>query len=113
MSTKVHESPKETCFRHHCSRSHLYNLAGAGKIIMRKNGRRTLVDVASADAYFNNLPEAKIKAPASRHGAAPTAPAPRGRGRSPKQSTSPYSIPDVGAPPVQPEALPPSSPVER
>jgi hypothetical protein len=32
---------------------------------MRKNGRRTLVDVASADAYFNNLPEAKMKAPAA------------------------------------------------
>ncbi len=63
MPQKVHDSIKETCARHNCSRSHLYKLAGEGKIIMRKNGRRTLVDVASADAYFANLPPAKIKAP--------------------------------------------------
>lgn len=44
-------------------RSTLYRDAGDGKIVMRKSGKRTLIDVASGDAYYGNLPVAKIKAP--------------------------------------------------
>jgi Arm DNA-binding domain len=38
-------------------------VAGDGKIIARSNGegRRILIDVASADKYFTSLPPAKIK----------------------------------------------------
>jgi excisionase family DNA binding protein len=49
------------CDRWGTSRSYLYRLAGDGKIIFRKVGRRTLVDVASGDKYFTLLPVAKIK----------------------------------------------------
>ncbi|HMA71786.1 MAG TPA: hypothetical protein VKP67_09915 [Xanthobacteraceae bacterium] len=47
-------------------RSTLYRDGGDGKIIMRKAGKRTLIDVASGDAYYGNLPLAKIKPAASR-----------------------------------------------
>ena len=60
-STPIHEAVKDTCRRHHVSRSHLYNLIGLGKVTAKKNGKRTLIVVASADAYFNNLPVAEIK----------------------------------------------------
>jgi hypothetical protein len=55
------------CIRWGTSRSVLYRDAGAGKIIFRKNGRRTVVDVASGDAYYGSLPAAKIKAPRAAH----------------------------------------------
>jgi hypothetical protein len=53
------------CARHDVSRSHLYHLIGAGQIQAVNNGRRILVVVASADAYFAALPAAKI-APSKR-----------------------------------------------
>jgi hypothetical protein len=59
----IHASVKDICARHNCSRSHLYNLFGEGKIIARKNGHRILVDVASSDAHFASLPLAEIKPP--------------------------------------------------
>lgn len=62
--TPIHLSIKGTCERHNCNRTYLYELAGEGKILLRKSGRRTLVDVASADAHFASLPHAQIKAPA-------------------------------------------------
>ena len=54
-------------------RSH--RLIGAGKIIARKNGRRTLVDVGSADAHFAALPLAEIKAPKPTKPSPPIQPA--------------------------------------
>jgi hypothetical protein len=60
-TTPLHASIKEICQRHRCSRSHLYDLMGLGKIVAVKSGKRTLVVVASADAHFNNLPPAQIK----------------------------------------------------
>jgi hypothetical protein len=38
---------------------------GQGKVKARKNGHRTLVDVASLDAHFASLPPAQFKAPQS------------------------------------------------
>jgi excisionase family DNA binding protein len=61
MQTPIHMSVNDVCARHNLSRSYLYRLIGAGKIIARKNGYRTLIDVASVDAYFTALPAAKIK----------------------------------------------------
>jgi hypothetical protein len=65
MQIPVHASIKDTCARHNCSRSHLYRILGEGKIKAKKNGPHILVDVASADAHFASLPDAKIK-PAKR-----------------------------------------------
>jgi excisionase family DNA binding protein len=41
-------------------RSTLYELAAQGKIRMIKVGKRTLVDMPHAIAYFRSLPTAKI-----------------------------------------------------
>jgi len=57
----IHASIKDTCARHSCHRTHLYKLIGEGKILAKKNGRRILVVVASADAHFDSLPTARIK----------------------------------------------------
>jgi excisionase family DNA binding protein len=57
----LHASIKEICARHSVSRSHVYDLLGAGKITAVKNGRRLLVNVPSADAHFAALPPAVIK----------------------------------------------------
>jgi hypothetical protein len=76
------------------------------------------VDVASGDAYYGNLPVAKIKMPAPRKdmadSAAPTAPGPRRRRRPPTLTgtSAASSTPVVAAPPVRPEALP-RSPVSE
>jgi len=59
--TKVYESIKEFCSRHDVSRSEAYRLFGDGKIEVVKDGRRTKVVVASADAHFASLPKARIK----------------------------------------------------
>jgi hypothetical protein len=60
-NTPINVTIKVGCDRWGTSRSYLYRLAGDGKIIFRKVGRRTLVDVASGDEYFTSLPMAKIK----------------------------------------------------
>jgi hypothetical protein len=60
-NTPINVTIKVGCDRWGTSRSYLYRLAGEGKIIFRKVGRRTLVDVASGDKYFTSLPVAKIK----------------------------------------------------
>jgi len=65
-NTPINLTLKDATDRWGASRSKLYQLAGEGKIIFRKVGRRTVADVASGDAYFGNLPVAKIKAPAPR-----------------------------------------------
>jgi excisionase family DNA binding protein len=45
------------------SRSHLYRLAGEGRIRFLKAGRTTLVDLDSVRAYLATLPEACIAGP--------------------------------------------------
>ena len=37
-------------------RTRLYQLAAAGEIVIRKSGRRSLVDLRSLDEYFRRLP---------------------------------------------------------
>jgi predicted DNA-binding transcriptional regulator AlpA len=43
------------------SRSAIYRAAAQGKITLRKLGRTTLVDVASARAFIESLPKAEIR----------------------------------------------------
>jgi hypothetical protein len=45
------------------SRSAIYRLAAEGKIVLRKAGRTTLVDMASARACLADLPRAVVRAP--------------------------------------------------
>ena len=52
------------------SRSAIYRAAGDGKITLRKLGKSTLVDTASALAFIANLPAATIRPNASRSKAA-------------------------------------------
>jgi hypothetical protein len=86
-STPIGASIKEICRRHSVSRSTLYADLGAGNVIARKKGKRTIVDVASADAHYTSLPPAKIKPPSSdrkQPSANPAAKAKRGkRGSTP------------------------------
>jgi hypothetical protein len=63
-SAPINVTIKVGCDRWGISRSYLYRLAGEGRIIFRKSGRRTLVDVETGDKYVLSLPTAKIKAPA-------------------------------------------------
>ena len=52
------------------SRSAIYRAASAGQIVLRKLGRTTLVDLASAREYVSGLPRAEIRpAPALAEGA--------------------------------------------
>ena len=62
MSTPVLEYVSQTCARYSIARSYLYRLIGEGKIEAVKDGSRTKIIVASADAHFASLPKAKIKA---------------------------------------------------
>jgi excisionase family DNA binding protein len=55
------------------SRSQQYKLIGEGKIVARKLGARTLIDLESVDAYLTALPDAKV---------APSKPPQRKRGRA-------------------------------
>ena len=45
------------------SKRTIYNLISAGKIIAKKDGHRTLVDVASIRAYYASLPDKDGPAP--------------------------------------------------
>lgn len=47
------------------SRSHLYRLAGEGRIRLVKVASRTLVDAASVRAFLATLPEAKLRTKAA------------------------------------------------
>jgi excisionase family DNA binding protein len=44
------------CERYNIGRTQLYRLLNEGAIAAVKFGRRTLINVASADAYFSDLP---------------------------------------------------------
>jgi hypothetical protein len=91
-------------------RSSLYRDAGDGKIIMRKAGKRTLVDVASGDAYYGNLPVAKIKAPAEAASTfrPATNPASLATPVTPAAPTPKRRGPGF---PLNPKSRPPSAPV--
>jgi predicted DNA-binding transcriptional regulator AlpA len=43
------------------SRSAIYRAAQAGQITLKKLGRTTLVDMASARAFIDSLPKAEIR----------------------------------------------------
>jgi hypothetical protein len=43
------------------SRSAIYRAAAAGHITLKKLGRTTLVDMASARAFIDSLPKAEIR----------------------------------------------------
>ena len=58
-------SIKDTCIRYNVSRSQVYKDLGLGKYVAVKDGRRTKIVRASADAHYGSLPPAKIKAPQS------------------------------------------------
>ena len=53
------------CECYSISRNTWYRLFALGAVKAVKRGRRTLIDVDSADAYFDALPPAEIKAPSS------------------------------------------------
>ena len=65
MVSPILEYVSQTCQRYSIARSYLYRLIGEGKIEALKDGNRTKIVVASADAHFASLPKAKIK-PAKR-----------------------------------------------
>jgi hypothetical protein len=53
------------------SRSAIYRAAGEGKLVLRRVGRSTLVDLASLRAFIEGLPIASIRPPrAPRRGTA-------------------------------------------
>jgi excisionase family DNA binding protein len=70
MHPPILEYVSQTCARYSIARSHLYRLIGDGKIEAIKDGRRTKIIVASADAHFASLPKAEIR-PARRPGKLP------------------------------------------
>jgi excisionase family DNA binding protein len=49
----------QACDRWSMGRTKVYELVTRGKIIARKCGSRTLVEVKSGDEYFNSLPQIK------------------------------------------------------
>jgi hypothetical protein len=46
-------------------RSKTYELIASGNIKARKIGRKTVIDVASAEDWYASLPEADIRSPAN------------------------------------------------
>jgi hypothetical protein len=61
---RKYESVKESRRRNgNISNSQFYEILAEGRIRVVKLGRRTLVDVESADAYFASLPRAKFRLP--------------------------------------------------
>lgn len=51
------------------SRSAIYRAAAAGRLRLLKNGRATVLDVASGEKYLAELPEAQIGAAKDKGGA--------------------------------------------
>ena len=56
-------SVERVCERYDIGRTQLYRLLNDGAITAVKFGRRTLINVASADAYFASLPSYDGKLP--------------------------------------------------
>lgn len=46
--------------RYDVGTTRLYELIAGGHIVAKKFGRKLLISVASADLYFNSLPDAKL-----------------------------------------------------
>jgi excisionase family DNA binding protein len=63
-SARAYSRIKSFCEEYDVSRSTAYRLAAAGHIRFVKLGEATLVDLASARAYFASLPEAKLSSAA-------------------------------------------------
>jgi len=59
----IHVSILDLCRRHSVGRSYVYRLLAEKKIRGVKLGRRVLVNVASADAFFAELPQAEVYVP--------------------------------------------------
>lgn len=57
----IYISVESACRIFGCGRAHLYELLGDGQIVAIKNGRRTLIQLATARRYFESLPPARIK----------------------------------------------------
>lgn len=60
----------EFCTRYGCGRSTAYELIGAGKLLAKKIGRRTVIDAESASRWYAAIPSAPIGGDTSRRGAA-------------------------------------------
>ena len=58
---KVYATLPQFCERYGAGRSTAYRLIGQQKIRAIKLGRRVLIEIASADAYFASLPAAPIQ----------------------------------------------------
>jgi excisionase family DNA binding protein len=58
---KAYATIPQTCERYGVGRSSLYREIGRGNIRAVKMGRRVLVEIASADAFFAALPPANIR----------------------------------------------------
>ena len=53
--------------RYNIGTTRCYELIAAGAITARKYGRKTLIETASADAYFAALPPARLTTGQRRH----------------------------------------------
>jgi len=62
----THEEILAHCLRRGISRPQAYLDLAAGKYEAVKDGRKTLIVVASADRYYDSLPKAQIKPPRPR-----------------------------------------------
>jgi len=48
----------ETSIRYSCGKTTIHALIRAGKLVTKKLGSRTLIDLEDADRFFDNLPSA-------------------------------------------------------
>jgi excisionase family DNA binding protein len=58
---KLYATIPQSCERYGLGRSNLYRWIGRGEIRALKLGRRILIEIASADAFFASLPHAAIQ----------------------------------------------------
>lgn len=54
-------SVESFCEAYALRRSKAYQLIAEGKLVARKIGRKTVIDVDSAEAWYANLPHADIR----------------------------------------------------
>jgi excisionase family DNA binding protein len=59
----------QTCASYGIGKSRLYQLIAAGEIVAVRYGARTLIDLASIDAYFERLPRVPAKRASEKAGA--------------------------------------------
>jgi hypothetical protein len=58
---QIYGTIDDTCARYGIRTSKLYELLGAKAVVAKKFGKRLLIDLRSADKYFDGLPDAEIK----------------------------------------------------